>query len=117
MTKPATVTDYAAALDPVLREIAEKLQTIVDTVLPQAGAVWHGHPVWSLGPAPGKTPVAYFKAYSSYVLRDVRLVARPGDLRPLRPLGAGRQADGRRQAPHPGRHRPRPVHHVVAPGP
>ncbi|MDP9864861.1 MULTISPECIES: DUF1801 domain-containing protein [Streptosporangium] len=67
MTKPATVTEYAAALDPALREIAEKLQTIVDTVFPQAGAVWHGHPVWSLGPAPGKTPVAYFKAYSSYV--------------------------------------------------
>lgn len=67
MTKPATVTEYAAALDQPLREIAEKLQTIVDAALPQQGAVWHGHPVWSLGPAPGKTPVAYFKAYSSYV--------------------------------------------------
>lgn len=62
-----TVAEYAAKLDQPLREIAEKLQTIIDAALPQPGAVWHGHPVWSLGAAPGKTPVAFFKAYSSYV--------------------------------------------------
>jgi hypothetical protein len=67
MSKPTTVTEYAAALDQPLREIAEKLLVIVDAEFPQAGAVWHGHPVWSLGPAPGRTPVAYLKAYSSYV--------------------------------------------------
>lgn len=62
-----TVNDYTAALDQPLREIAEKLQPIIDAVLPERGAVWHGHPVWSLGAAPGKTPVAFFKAYTSYV--------------------------------------------------
>ena len=35
--------------------------------LPGAGAVWHGHPVWSLGPAPGKSPVCYLKAYAGHV--------------------------------------------------
>jgi hypothetical protein len=67
MSKPTTVAEYAAALDQPLREIAKKLQAIIDAALPQPGAVWHGHPVWSLGQAPGKTPVAYVKAYSSYV--------------------------------------------------
>ncbi|MGN9843091.1 DUF1801 domain-containing protein [Nonomuraea sp. H19] len=67
MSKPTTVAEYAAALDQPLRDIAEKLQAIIDAALPQPGAVWHGHPVWGLGQAPGKTPVAYVKAYSSYV--------------------------------------------------
>jgi len=29
--------------------------------------VWQGHPVWSLGSAPGKNPVCLLKAYNSYV--------------------------------------------------
>jgi hypothetical protein len=67
MSKPANVAEYAAALDQPLREIAGKLQTLIDSALSQPGAIWHGHPVWSLGPAPGMTPIAYVKAYSSYV--------------------------------------------------
>ncbi|MFE0149673.1 DUF1801 domain-containing protein [Nonomuraea sp. NPDC059007] len=62
-----TVNDYTTKLDQPLREIAEKLQALIDAAMPQAGAVWHGHPVWSLGGAPGKTPVAFFKAYKNYV--------------------------------------------------
>ncbi|MFI6299793.1 DUF1801 domain-containing protein [Nonomuraea sp. NPDC050790] len=62
-----SVNDYTAQLDRPLREIAEKLTELIDAALPQPGAVWHGHPVWSLGGAPGRTPVAFFKAYKSYV--------------------------------------------------
>ncbi|MFI6322823.1 DUF1801 domain-containing protein [Nonomuraea sp. NPDC050556] len=62
-----TVTEYAAALPTPLREIGETLTTLVDQAIDRPGAVWHGHPVWSLGAAPGKTPVVFFKAYSSYV--------------------------------------------------
>ncbi|WP_219825644.1 hypothetical protein [Nonomuraea typhae] len=62
-----TVNDYTAKLDQPLREIAEKLGDLIGAAMPQPGALYHGHPVWSLGPAPGKTPVAFFKAYSKYV--------------------------------------------------
>ncbi|MEU5883704.1 DUF1801 domain-containing protein [Spirillospora sp. NPDC047279] len=61
------VQDYVTALPDARREIAEKLVPLIEAVLPGKGAVWHGHPVWSLGPAPGKTPVCLIKAYSSYV--------------------------------------------------
>ncbi|MCM0677679.1 DUF1801 domain-containing protein [Micromonospora phytophila] len=40
---------------------------LIETALPGAGAVWHGHPVWSLGPAPGTSPVCYIKSYSAYL--------------------------------------------------
>lgn len=61
------VQDYAAALPEDQREIAAKLLPLIDEAFPGKGAVWHGHPVWSLGPAPGKTPVCFIKAYKSYV--------------------------------------------------
>ncbi|MFI0447663.1 DUF1801 domain-containing protein [Actinomadura sp. 6N118] len=67
MPKHTTVQDYVTALPEPQREIAEKLLPLIEKVLPGASAVWHGHPVWSLGPAPGKSPVCHIKAYSTYV--------------------------------------------------
>jgi hypothetical protein len=67
MPKFATVEEYFASLPAALRPIAERLQPIVDAELPGAGAVWHGHATWSLGEAPGKSPVCLAKAYSSHL--------------------------------------------------
>lgn len=58
------VATYVAGLAEPLREVAERLVEIFDESLPgRDGAMWHGHPVWM----DGKTPVAGFKAYTSYV--------------------------------------------------
>ncbi|MFI6513939.1 DUF1801 domain-containing protein [Spirillospora sp. NPDC050679] len=65
--KPATVAEYAAALPPEQRAVLDVLVPLIDAVLPGAGGVWHGHPVWSLGGAPGKAPVALVKAYGEHV--------------------------------------------------
>lgn len=63
-----TVTDYLSALEEPLRGIGTKAREIIDAALPEApGAMWHGHPVWSLGGAPGTSPVCLLKAYGSYV--------------------------------------------------
>ncbi|MFJ2634984.1 DUF1801 domain-containing protein [Streptomyces sp. NPDC093221] len=63
-----TVTDYLAALEEPLREVGTKAREIIEAALPDApGAMWHGHPVWSLGGAPGVAPVCLLKAYGSYV--------------------------------------------------
>lgn len=67
MAKFTTVDEYLAAQPEPLRSIGERLVPIIDAVLPGAGALWQGHPVWSLGAAPGKQPVCLLKAYSSYV--------------------------------------------------
>jgi hypothetical protein len=61
------VADYIAALPHDQRRIAEALLPIIDGALPGAGAVWHGHPVWSLGPKPGTSPVCLLKAYPAYL--------------------------------------------------
>lgn len=62
-----TVEEYFASLPAGLRVVAERLQPILDSELPGAGAVWHGHATWSLGDAPGKSPVCLAKAYPSYL--------------------------------------------------
>ena len=67
MAKFTTVDEYLAGQPEPRRAIGEKLVPIIDAVLPGAGALWQGHPVWSLGPAPGKNPVCLLKAYTSYV--------------------------------------------------
>ncbi|MFF3848568.1 DUF1801 domain-containing protein [Streptomyces sp. NPDC002328] len=62
------ITAYLAGLDDELREIGEKVRPHIDAALPDgAGALWHGHPTWSLGDRPGRTPVCLLKAYTSYV--------------------------------------------------
>lgn len=67
MAKFTTVDEYLAAQPEPLRAIGEKLVPIIDAALPVAGAMWQGHPVWSLGAAPGKNPGGLLKAYTSYV--------------------------------------------------
>jgi hypothetical protein len=62
-----TVQDYVSSLPETQRRIAEQLVRLVEAELPGAGAVWHGHPVWSLGSAPGKAPVCLVKAYPGHV--------------------------------------------------
>jgi hypothetical protein len=67
MTRHATVQDYVASLPEPHRQIAEALLPLIEDALPDTGAIWHGHPVWSLGPAPGKSPVCFIKAYKNHV--------------------------------------------------
>ncbi|KAA2257910.1 DUF1801 domain-containing protein [Solihabitans fulvus] len=63
----ATVQDYVDSLPESQREIADTLLPLIDAALPGAGAVWHGHPVWSLGAAPGKATVCHVKSYPKYL--------------------------------------------------
>ncbi|WP_052849601.1 DUF1801 domain-containing protein [Streptomyces avicenniae] len=63
MPKPTTVAEYTAALPEELRAVTDRLVPLIDAVLPGAGKVWHGHPVWG----PATPPVAYLKAYGAYV--------------------------------------------------
>jgi hypothetical protein len=67
MGKFPTVDDYVAAQEEPLRSIGAALVRIIDAALPGTGAMWQGHPVWSLGAAPGRNPVCLLKAYKSYV--------------------------------------------------
>ncbi|GLX02767.1 DUF1801 domain-containing protein [Microtetraspora sp. NBRC 16547] len=62
------ITDYLTGLDDTLREIGEKLRPVIDAALPGvSGAMWHGHPTWSLGDKPGANPICLLKAYRSYI--------------------------------------------------
>ncbi|MER5474131.1 DUF1801 domain-containing protein [Streptomyces sp. NPDC002935] len=62
------ITSYLNGLDAPLREIGEKIRPVIDAALPDdSGALWHGHPTWSLGDKPGQTPICLLKAYRSYV--------------------------------------------------
>ncbi|MEJ7839887.1 MAG: DUF1801 domain-containing protein [Thermomicrobiales bacterium] len=68
MAKIETVEEYYGSLESPLRKVAEKLGTVIDSAIPDCKhAMWHGSPVWSFGPAPGKQPVALIKAYPKYV--------------------------------------------------
>jgi hypothetical protein len=65
--KAGTVTNYVAALPDAQRGLAERVCAIIDAELPGLGAVWHGHPVWSLGDAPGRRPAAMIRSYPRYL--------------------------------------------------
>jgi hypothetical protein len=67
MAKFATVSDYVDSLPEHQHEITGKLAALIEAALPGTGAIWHGHPVWSLGPAPGKQPVCLIKAHPGHV--------------------------------------------------
>ena len=67
MAKFSTIEEYVASLAEPLRTAAEQARLVIEAELPGAGAIWHGQPVWSLGPAPGKAPVCLLKGYPSYV--------------------------------------------------
>ncbi|MET8855070.1 DUF1801 domain-containing protein [Streptomyces sp. NPDC004579] len=64
----ADITAHLNGLDGPLRDIGERARHVIDSVLPDgSGAMWHGHPAWSLGDKPGRTPVCLLKAHTSYV--------------------------------------------------
>ncbi|MFF5214594.1 DUF1801 domain-containing protein [Micromonospora sp. NPDC000442] len=66
--KTARIDDYLTGLDASLRQTAEALRPVIDGALADATAVmWHGHPVWGLGEAPGRRPICLLKAYTSYL--------------------------------------------------
>ena len=67
MAKFTTVDEYVAGQPETLRAIGAAMVPIIEAVLPGTGALWQGHPVWSLGEKPGKKPVCLIKAYASYV--------------------------------------------------
>ncbi|GAA3686465.1 hypothetical protein GCM10023081_24760 [Arthrobacter ginkgonis] len=59
-----TVPDYNAALDPPLRDVADRLAELLGDGLPELEAtLWHAQPVWMHG----KHPVAGYKAFPRYV--------------------------------------------------
>ncbi|MFI7705421.1 DUF1801 domain-containing protein [Nonomuraea sp. NPDC049480] len=62
-----TVEDYIASLPESQRQVADRLLPLIEQVLPGVGALWHGHPVWSLGDKPGKSPVCFVKAYPAHL--------------------------------------------------
>ncbi|MFF3407009.1 DUF1801 domain-containing protein [Streptomyces sp. NPDC002742] len=62
------ITSYLNDLDGPLRDVGERTRSVIDSALPDgSGALWHGHPTWSLGDKPGQTPICLLKAYKSYV--------------------------------------------------
>ncbi|GAA4991599.1 DUF1801 domain-containing protein [Kitasatospora paranensis] len=67
MTRSATVDDYTASLPEAQQRICDLLLPLIEQAVPGTGAVWHGHPVWSLGAAPGKAPVCFVKAYAGHL--------------------------------------------------
>jgi hypothetical protein len=68
MSKFATIDDYVDAQSTALVEVARALAEAIDTTgLLGSRAVWYGHPVWSIGPAPANGPVVYIKAYTKHV--------------------------------------------------
>jgi hypothetical protein len=68
VSKFATIEEYVDAQSGTMAEVARALAARIDATK-QLGsrAVWYGHPVWSVGPAPADGPVAYIKAYSKHV--------------------------------------------------
>ncbi|MEV7175736.1 DUF1801 domain-containing protein [Kitasatospora sp. NPDC093679] len=67
MPATTTVAQYLDSLPTAQHEIADRLLPLVEAALPGRGAVWHGHPVWSLGAAPGKNPVCFLKSYAGHL--------------------------------------------------
>ncbi|MBK1785474.1 DUF1801 domain-containing protein [Prauserella cavernicola] len=68
MARFETVEAYVGSLAEPLREVAEKLLPVIRAALPEANeAVWHGHPVWSAGGAPGRDPVCLIKGYATHL--------------------------------------------------
>lgn len=62
------VTDYLAGLDAQLRDVGLEVLPVIEAILPDdAGAIWHGHPVWSLGDKPGKNPVCLLKGHKHHL--------------------------------------------------
>ncbi len=64
MARHSNINRYLADLPPATRRIGKELRAVIDSALPDATAsIWHGQPVWMRD----KSPLAGFKAYSTYV--------------------------------------------------
>ena len=62
MAKFSTIEEYVASLAEPLRAAAEQARLVIEAELPGAGAIWHGQPVWSLGPPPERLRSACSRA-------------------------------------------------------
>lgn len=114
MAKFDSVQDYLNALPEPQQQITDELLPIIEAALPGTGALYQGHPVWSAGERPGKSPVCYVKAYSSYVtfgLWKGQMLTDPSGR-----LDAGARGMAGIKLRLPRRHRRRPVHRLAAPG-
>ncbi|WP_433241278.1 DUF1801 domain-containing protein [Streptosporangium sp. CA-135522] len=94
MAKFANVDEYFAALAEPLREVGEKVRSVIDGALPGVeAALWHGDPTWSLGAAPGKAPVVFVKASAAYLtlgLWRIQEISDPsGRIQPMSRPGMG----------------------------
>lgn len=67
MSTFADIEAYLESLAEPLRSVAQKAAELIDAQRLGSRAVWYGHPVWSLGPAPKDNPVCYLKAFSKQV--------------------------------------------------
>lgn len=64
----STVTQYLTGLDSPFAEIGTRMRAVITAALPDANeAMFHGHPVWSLGEKPGHNPICLLKGYKSYL--------------------------------------------------
>jgi hypothetical protein len=60
------VESHAVAAPPYRSSVAGP-RVLGDAVLPGAGAIWPGQPVWSIGTVPSKVPACLLKAYPTYL--------------------------------------------------
>ena len=95
MAKFATVEDYLTFLPESQRAIADKLLPLIETALPGAGAVWHGHT--RAEPGPRSRQVPGLLRQGPLRLRDLRILARTGNHRPIRPPRTRRASNGQRE--------------------
>ncbi|WP_159941228.1 MULTISPECIES: DUF1801 domain-containing protein [unclassified Nocardiopsis] len=65
MARNTTVGEYVSALPEGQLAVTDRLLPAIEAALPGTGAIWHGHPVGSLGARPGASPVCYPKGHRS----------------------------------------------------
>lgn len=68
MAEYESVEEYLEDLAEPFRQVGERMRTIIDLALPESpAALWHGAPTWSLGPAPGRSPICHLTARPRYL--------------------------------------------------
>jgi hypothetical protein len=93
MAKPTTISEYNAAIDGDMQEVAERLTDLIETnVVGLEGRLWQAQPVW----LDGKTPVVGFKAFPRWV--TLMIWNRPPDGAPAVADDSGTLESGPRMA-------------------
>jgi len=93
MAKPTTISEYNAAIDGDMQEVAERLTDLIETnVVGLEGRLWQAQPVWM----DGKTPVVGFKAFPRWV--TLMIWNRTSDGAPAVEDGSGTLEFGSRMA-------------------